>query len=875
MLEFVTNTRQLARKTFLAIAFVAGVSLALAIGSLSARLVEQLERNRHAPRDNVHWSILQIQTELASLRLSLNEALPDNGETIQRFKTRFDIFYSRVNLLENAPIFEKLRQQAFFDEGVSRLRALLEDLTPIVDAGDAAIMDQRGQIARRLAASSQQTRAFILASIAHFSKLSDQERRDLSNLLYSLGGLVVVLLVVLAAAILSLLRHSAKLERRSRELIESESRMAATVGAALDAVIVADVDGTVLEFNEQASECFGYARQDAIGRSLAELIVPEHMRDMHEAGMKRFQETGETKIIGQRIEIDALHAQGHLFPVELAVGAATSAGETIFVAYARDISKRRKDEQDLRVAREEAEAADQAKSRFLAVMSHEMRTPLNGITGVLQLLRDTPLDDQQRTLIDTADRSGEVLLDLINDVLDISKMEAGKLHLNTVDFEPRDLLRRVYDILKADAEARGNAIVVETDNGVPPNLHGDEKRLTQVLLNLTANANKFTSGGSIVIQMRSLETSDGAASIRFSVEDNGIGIPKDKIATLFTEFTSLDNSYNRRQGGTGLGLSICRHLVGLMGGEIKVTSTFGSGSCFWFDITLPVVTREEDDPGPACEAATFTGLSGRLLLAEDNPTNAMVAKTILTSAGFEVAHVADGQQAFTAARSGGFDLILMDISMPELDGMEATRLIRQLPGCLAEVPVVAMTAHALSGDREKFLEAGMDDYVTKPIRKAALIDVVQLNLPTSSSPASTEQRIEGTSDDAAPASAPAFLASEVAQLAEDVGEELIPILMQQFAQDTQLRGETISAAVDRRDLQAIRQAAHALKGSAATIGARTLANSAAHLEQAAEAADWCAVQANLPAFFRNQAAALREAAERGQPKMPEQAMAEA
>ncbi|MFY0610707.1 MAG: PAS domain S-box protein [Hyphomicrobiaceae bacterium] len=344
-------------------------------------------------------------------------------------------------------------------------------------------------------------------------------------------------------------KMSLAFSEHENELHESRERLAATVTSALDGVIVADAQGKIVELNEQASHCFGYSRDYAIGRDLAELIIPERMRAMHSAGMKRYIESGETKIIGQRIEIFALHAEGYEFPVELTVDAAHSSGGKIFVAYVRDISERRKNEQDLQEARENAEAADETKSRFLAVMSHEMRTPLNGITGVLQILRDTPLAPDQRELIETAERSGELLLDLINDVLDISKMDAGKLRLNKSDFISSDLFQRIVEIMSVDLKARRNTLTIQVDENIPTLLHGDGKRIMQILLNLTSNANKFTNGGQIHLVMRLVKMEAEHAVLEFSVSDTGIGIPEDRLKNVFSEFTSLEDSYNRRQGG--------------------------------------------------------------------------------------------------------------------------------------------------------------------------------------------------------------------------------------------------------------------------------------------------------------------------------------
>ena len=647
-------------------------------------------------------------------------------------------------------------------------------------------------------------------------------------------------------------RMSVALAERQALLQDSKARLAATVGAALDGVIVVDANGKIIEFNEHASNCFGYDPEYAIGRDLAELIIPEKARAQHAAGMKRYLETGETKVIGQRVELEALHADGHEIPVEIAIGAANACGEKIFVAYVRDISERRNNEQALRDARKNAEAADEAKSRFLAVMSHEMRTPLNGITGVLQLLRDTQLNEEQGSLIETADRSGEVLLDLINDVLDISKMEAGKLHLSTTDFLFQDLIKRVEDILKFDVETNGNTLSIDVDDKIPSYLHGDNKRLCQVLLNLTNNANKFTSNGRIDLVVKLLRTEDNTAVMRFAIRDSGIGIPDDQLKSLFSEFTSLDDNYNRRRGGTGLGLSICRHLVGLMGGQIRVNSRVGEGSEFWFDIALPVSEVTTREHGQSRECKNTAQASGLILLAEDNQTNRLVATKILTAAGYEVCDARNGKEAVAAAKQRKFDAILMDISMPELDGMEATSLIRKLPDGFGAIPIIAMTAHSLSGDREKFIGAGMDDYVTKPIRKQALLDAVRRNLDHVAPVASPSPPTTSTSNRQ---SRKIFLEDEIEQLCKEVGRDMLTILLTEFKKEVAEHGEKLTLAIEgsNYDFDQVRKSAHSLKGSSATLGAVALAEWAASLEQAAKQQDSCKVRDHFEQFTSLQA----------------------
>jgi PAS domain S-box-containing protein len=635
--------------------------------------------------------------------------------------------------------------------------------------------------------------------------------------------------------------------------------MAATVHSALDAVIVADANGRILEFNEQACECFGYTREFAFGSLLSDLIIPEPMRKAHESGMKRYLDTGVANIIGKRIEINALHANGHEFPVELAVGAAHKDDAPIFVAYARDISERRAKEEELKSAHAAAQAGDQAKSRFLAVMSHEMRTPLNGVLGIIELLRNTNLDDRQLEMLTTASNSGEVLLDLINDVLDISKMEAGKLHLNSFNFEFKRLPKKVKQIVEVHAEQRGNKIVVETDDQIPTYLHGDGKRLQQVILNLVSNANKFTKQGRITVSSKLVGRSDSDARISIAVSDTGIGIPDDVLPNLFAEFTTVDNSYKRRQGGTGLGLAICKHLIELMGGSIHVESKVGEGSRFCFKVPLPIVDPEVGIDQEADEMLydELNYLPASILLAEDNPTNAMVAASMLRDAGHSVTVVSDGSEAVKSAQSNRFDVILMDISMPELDGLEATKLIRSMPEPHGDIPIIAMTAHALAGDRERFMSTGMQAYLTKPIRRNELLSTIQSQIVEVNKKADPAESNLGSTEDA-----PVILdTGELDQLASEIGGEHLQVVICQFADDTNNRTQSVREAEQERDLEKLKKSAHALAGSAATVGANCLADISRRIEAACVNEDFSSALELIPDLLDAEISTIRACAE--------------
>ena len=824
---------RMGRAAATALVFVALVSL----GGLSLNVVDELRRLKEAPNDNVQWSVLQVQTELLSAQIQAQKLEASALSTADSFRTAFDIFYSRVELLKSADIFATFRAQKFFATALDSLSASLEEMVPIVDAGPAEMIRQRRELSRRLAELQPTAQDLVVRSIAHFAVVSDSDRTRLMRLLANLALLAFLVFAGMVLVTMLLRRHADRLRLHADELQESEARLAATVRSALDGVIIADEHGTILDLNDQAASCFGYPRDRAIGANMAELIVPERMRAAHVQGMERFRATSESKIVGKRIEIDALHADGHEFPVELAIGVARRGASRLFIAYARDISQRRQDEARLKAAHEAAQAADKAKSRFLAIMSHEMRTPLNGILGVLQLLSEKRTEEEQLRLIAVAEESGDLLLGLINGVLDLSKLQANKIELDSVDFDISEILRAVRDIVAIDADGRGNQIRVRIEGDQPARVMGDPRRLRQVFLNLAANANKFTTGGTIDITAICVAAPDNTVHMDIIIADTGIGIPKDKIPLLFTEFTTLDSRYSRRHGGTGLGLAISKRIIDAMGGEIRVESEFGVGTRVSTRIVLPVaplgVSRAPTFHHMASEPAAISPL--RLLVAEDNPTNAMVARAMLEAAGHSVVMASNGDEAVAAVINQLFDLILMDISMPGMDGIEATRCIRGLNSPAATTPIVAMTADAMDESRNRALAAGMNDFLTKPIRRRELLRAIATNARGSVVQTSAPQSPVCGTIQTGPAEPSGAIDSEDLQhLADDVGPEMLGEIMLQFGVDVKERTRrTVLAAADIDGMDELAAAAHALAGCAATMGARRLADVSRKIEAAA------------------------------------------
>jgi PAS domain S-box-containing protein len=513
-------------------------------------------------------------------------------------------------------------------------------------------------------------------------------------------------------------------ERRLAE--ETIRRDAHILSQIKDAVICTDAAGQVLYWNEAAERLLGWKREEMLGQSILQRFPPEARQQVTEIRQRIMG--GEH---GEGMELEDYHKDGsrrwvrwQSYPIRDGAGQVSG-----IVTLATDISERRQVMQELVRAKEAAEAAARAKSQFLAVLSHEIRTPLNPIIGAAQLLLDEKCAPEQRELVETINNAGEHLLTLLNDMLDLAKMESGRMELALAPCVTQDLVRGVLDIKRNEARRKGLALSGEFDRKLAFCYLTDEPRLRQIMLNLVGNAVKFTQTGEVVAKVERLEREGARDQLRFSVRDTGIGMRAETMRRIFEPFYQVDSSSTRRYEGAGLGLAICRRLVEMMKGQIGVESRPEEGSTFWFMVDLERGPADLKHPERVNTASPFPGIK-RVLLVEDDAQNRGVLVTMLQRADCAVTVAPTARAALELFKPGKFDAVLMDLRLPDLDGFETARLfrIREREAGAAPVPIIAQTANASARDMEAAKAAGMDDFLAKPIRRQRLLATLKRHI---------------------------------------------------------------------------------------------------------------------------------------------------
>lgn len=820
----------LARARVVMLIFLGTAGIA-ALVYLMVNVARDLRLLNSARSDNVQWTLSQAEVEFLDYHMHLAIEPMQNAPDLALLRRKYDIFYSRITTLQQSSIYATLRGVPDFSRHLRIVRTYLDRTVGFIDADDAGLIQALPKLREMTADLRANVRSLGNSGLNYFANASDERRQTVALTLLQLAVGVSALVLALLAFAIYFNRLSRQNIRRRRETIETSERMNIVTSTALDAVIVSDANGVILEFNAAAEQIFGHPAAHAIGREMGDLIVPDKYLAAHNAGMKRMRENGEKRVVGKgRVQLEAKRANGQDFPVELAIQQAETDKGAIFISFLRDISHRVKAEQELVAARDRALAGEKAKTDFLATMSHEIRTPLNGLLGNLTLLQDTRLNSKQSRFIKNMNTSGKLLMSHISDVLDITKYDAGKLQLRPVAMNISTLLQDIVDNQSGAALAHDTTIEWGWVGPATDWIRADRNRLQHVLMNVIGNAVKFTRHGKISILAEVTAPSD----LRISVSDTGIGMNADLQTQIFDDFMTGDSSYDRDVGGTGLGLGIAQRFVTALGGTIEVDSTEGKGStfCIQFPIT-PIAPPDETKRAPQ---HAKTARPSNILMVEDNEINRDVARAMLTAAGHRVTEAHNGREALEKIKEAPFDLILMDISMPVMDGSEATRAIRASHADWSRTPIIGLTANAMAEEQEAFLRDGMNDILTKPLSRDELIRVISEHV--SERPGSPEAPPETT--------APVAL-TYLDELRDTFGAEKLQGLLDRFTAEVE---DLLTYLRDQgsKDLPETAARTHKVSGGAATFGAVALRAVLVDLENSAETGDSPATQDQINAL---------------------------
>jgi len=611
-------------------------------------------------------------------------------------------------------------------------------------------------------------------------------------------------------------------------LRESSETLHSVIETAMDAVVMTDDRGTIIKWNARAEEVLGWSKEEACGRDLQNMFTPFKYQDGSVSSLRQLLLIRNSAVRHSLIETTAIHRDGHEFPVELTAAQIKIKGKRAFSCFIHDVSTRRDRDSALQTASVRAEDASRAKSDFLANMSHEIRTPMNSILGMAYLTLTTELSAKQRDYIEKINYSAQHLLGIINDILDFSKIEAGKLRIENVELNPHILIENTANMLASKAAEKGLQLDYVIAPDIPQQLCGDPLRLGQVLINYISNAIKFTEHGSVTIHASKVEESASQIILRFEVRDSGIGISSQDMANLFQVFQQADMSTTRKFGGTGLGLAISKQLAELMGGKVGAESKQGKGSTFWFTASLEKrlsIPNENKLPDEKNSMSAQQALVGaQVLLVEDNLFNQQVATDLLELAAVKVTVANNGKEALEIMRIKDFDCVLMDMQMPEMDGLEATRCIRA-DAALSDTLIIAMTANTRKEDRDSCIAAGMDDILTKPILPSLLYSTLASRL--------TKRELQPASVISTDETVGGLELINIAVLSRMVGHDRSRIekYAVKFLHSAQEGVEKISAAVSRHEFDALSALGHRIKSSARTVGAIDFANLCQALEQ--------------------------------------------
>lgn len=784
---------QYGRSRFALAAYVIFMVL-VGISFLAVDLARQVEERSESRSDNAQWLLSQFELELLYLLTVADAAAHEKGD-LRDVRLRYDIFFGRMKMLREGRVSELLVQEPGFQDGFGRLEGFVQTYLPLIDGPDDALQARLPNLVADGLALTRTARELALTGVRVSAANSDRKREEVARTLTLTGGLTAALVLFLLA-LLGLLMWLFRFNRKSTaENLATLSRLNAVVSTTMEALVTVDGQGRIRDLNQAARLAFGLDGSAQVGTDMASLFEPSP----GEAGLFRPGQAPDVVRPG-RFRLSARHSDGRIFPTEVSISRVTGMEPALFVVFLRDLSSEVQAEQALVAARDKALAGEKAKAELLAVMSHEIRTPLNGMIGTVELLDHTELNDEQREYLRILQASGRLLMHHVNDVLDISRLESGVATPVLLPVDLAEIVREVIENQLPASRAHGNRMSFEPPAGSRFVILSDGAQLRQVLLNLVGNAVKFTTNGRIDVD---LEEDDAAGEVLIRVRDTGIGIAAEDRDRIFDDFVTLDTSYARPSSGTGLGLGIVRRIVMQMGGRLTVESQVGLGSVFCISLPLRRLEAVEEARarGHGFDTAP-TSLS--VLIVEDNEFNRLIAAEFLRQDGHRVMEAADGVAGVALAEVNRFDVILMDISMPRMDGVRATAAIRAGKGRSSQSPVVAMTAHALDEDRKRFREGGLGSILIKPITREALRKALH------------QARTEAEDG------RPILDLGVLAALGEDLGRDRAMKLIVRFRDELETGGAKVLAALRSGPDDDTQRLLHKLTGSTSMFGALTL-----------------------------------------------------
>jgi len=787
--------------------------LALLLGLMINKLFSEY-RDLSIVKDTIFTGrdLYQLDAQFADLDITLLEHTKNENLSKDELRNKIDIVLNKLLFLENTDSNMILG----FNEEVKILmdpiNQFVRKTVSIIDNVDEISLDNililRDMVKRVRPKVSKN--AFLVYRLAVIR--SQEQQINFSKQLIWTSGSAVFFLIMLAGLLLLLDQMLRSSIRRADELTASSRQLALTVAGSMDAIIIADGFSKIIEYNASAQGVFGWSREEIIGKTMEEIFFRSGLRDAYKNAMAQSLELSHTNAIdGVRVELTAWRKNGEEFEVELNMTYVERNDDAIYMAYIRDISDRKAAEKILIEARDRAERTDKAKSQFLAVMSHEMRTPLAGIIGVMDLLKTTKLTKKQDHYVQIATSSGEVMLEHINEALDITRIEGGALNLSPQEFNLPDLVRSLVEVLKPLASEKVLNLDFQIDSNIKTNFIGDSLRIRQILTNLLGNSIKFTDEGSIKFVIGHSYVSD-VSTVKFKITDTGVGIAPENHEKIFEDFMALSSGDQRQTRGDGLGLSISRKISRQMGGDIIVESNINEGATFILSLPLVQVVKTDVVELKGLDIPVENSKKINVLVVEDSITNREVLSDMLEEMGHKVIGAMNGLESLEQVKKQRFDIIFMDINMPIMGGIEAVQKIRSGGGVNSKTYIAGLTAHGSDEFGVEAEQAGMDCYFTKPIR---LVTLQQIILDVVAS------RSDETIGEFSPV---------LKELFETLGCEKTLGVSGVFFEELEQFINQCNQGIFSHDNHALVEAAHKIKGAAAMLGLDLLETIFAQLE---------------------------------------------